>query len=107
MSIISVYVEQRLSTSAQYGLKSVNGLRIKIKNMLRIYEGKCKETFTEMKEKYEYERAKGAKINHQTFINKLKRDFDGVFFRGVLRQIVKMKPCKIRFKEIEHIDIKA
>lgn len=34
-----------------------------------------------MKEKYEYERAKGAKINHQTFINKLKRDFDGVFFQ--------------------------
>lgn len=49
MSIISVYVEQRLSTSAQYGLESVNGLRITILNMLWIYESKCKEKFTEMK----------------------------------------------------------
>lgn len=82
MSIISVDVEQRLSTSAQYGLESVNGLRIKTLNMLWIYESKCKEKFTEMKEKYE--RAKGAKINHQTFINRLRRDFDGFFFQRCL-----------------------
>lgn len=98
MSIISVYVEQRLSTSAQYGLESVNGLRIKTLNMLWIYESKCKEKFTEMKEKYE--RAKGAK----KIIKPSSIGLNGIlmgFFRGVLLQIFKMNSCKIRFKEIE------
>lgn len=53
-----------------------------------------------------YKRAKGAK----KIIKPSSIGLNGIlmgFFRGVLLQIFKMNPCKIRFKEIEHIELKA
>lgn len=58
---------------------------------------KVKKTYTEMKEKYE--RAKGKKMDHQTFIDRLQHDV-GDLFRNVKLQTIKMNQCKNRLEEI-------
>lgn len=58
---------------------------------------KVKKTYIEMKQKYE--KAKGAKMNHKTFIDRLKHDVDDLF-RNVQLRMVKMNRCKNRLEEI-------
>lgn len=58
---------------------------------------KVTKTYTEMKDKYE--RAKGAKMDHQTFIDRLQHDV-GDLFRNVKIQTIKMNQCKNRLEEI-------
>lgn len=58
---------------------------------------KVTKTYTEMKDKYE--RAKGAKMDHQTFIDRLQHDVDDLF-RNVKIQTIKMNQCKNRLEEI-------
>lgn len=58
---------------------------------------KVKKTYIEMKQKYE--KAKGAKMNHKTFIDRLKHDVDDLF-KNVQLRMVKMNRCKNRLEEI-------
>lgn len=73
---------------------------------------KVRKTYTEMKEKYE--KAKGVKMTHQTFIEGLTRDVDHLFF-CVKQRMREMKRCKSRLEVIalrpdplstvEHLDL--
>lgn len=58
---------------------------------------KVNKTYIEMKQKYE--KAKGAKLNHKTFIDCLKHDVD-VLFKNVELWMVKLDRCKNRLAEI-------
>lgn len=58
---------------------------------------KVKKTYIEMRQKYE--KAKGAKMNHKTFIDRLKHDVDDLF-KNVQLRMVKMNRCKNRLEEI-------
>lgn len=58
---------------------------------------KVRKSYIEMKQKYE--RAIGLKMNHKTFIGRLKHDVDDLF-KNVQLQITKMNRCQNRLEEI-------
>lgn len=73
---------------------------------------KVKKTYAEMKEKYE--KAKGSKMTHETYIEELTYDVD-YLFENVQMMMEEMNKCKRRLKEIalrpdplnavEHLDL--
>lgn len=85
------------------------------KNMRYIFEHtveKVKETYTEKKKRYE--KAKGLKMTHQSFLEKLTEDVENLFLNVQLKMI-EMNECKSRLYEIalrpdplsatDHIDL--